>query len=252
MPNEPTPQPSAFDLLAQFTKLRQEGMSRDDAWYKVVDAVPHLNDTTRDAFLKLAKDWERREGHNYRPRDTQHATLSAQDVAQAIRASQTQLPTDLEHVLDHLEGTGADRRKVQPIKKPDPTAEPPEDTAPMRPLDDFFGPKTTLLLYFKDHAKPLRVTIAGNDEVFIGRATANAAMAPEIDLNAVNAENFGVSRMHAAITRRENKLLITDLESRNYTYVNGMRLLPNEVYILKDGDDIWFAQLQAKVRFQHK
>ena len=284
MPNKPESTPGAFDLLSRFTQLRQNGVNRDEAWYQIVDNIPDLNDTTRNAFLALAKDWERREGNKYRYRDkSNHVTVTAQDVKpvaqtqpnppQAKQQVATPPPARpmltgqldpsrltahnqqrLEQVLDQLEDDDEIDLAIQPIQKPTP---PPSyksggGTALMRHADDFFGPKTTLLFYFKNFPKPLRVTIAGNDELFIGRATANTAMAPEIDLNAVNAGDYGVSRIHAAITRRENKLLITDLESMNYTYVNGMRLFPNEVYILKDGDEIWFGQLYAKIRFQHQ
>jgi pSer/pThr/pTyr-binding forkhead associated (FHA) protein len=61
----------------------------------------------------------------------------------------------------------------------------------------------------------------------------------------VNAGEYGVSRMHAAITRRNNQLLIADLESMNFTHVYGIRLLPNEIRALQDGDEIRFAQLRC-------
>lgn len=286
MPNKPESTPGAFDLLSRFTQLRQSGVNRDEAWYQIVDAVPDLTDTTRNAFLALAKDWERREGNKYRYRDdSNHVTVSKQEIAQAEQQhankpqanaqANAQLPAQnnamltgqldpsalstynqqrLEQVLDQLDDDDLDLeiRPDQQPAAPAPSSKNGGGTAPMRHPDDFFGPNTILLFYFKNFPQPLRVTIAGNDELFIGRATANSAMAPEIDLNAVNAGDYGVSRTHAAITRRDNKLLITDLESMNYTYVNGMRLFPNEVYVVKDGDEIWFAQLYARIRFQHK
>jgi pSer/pThr/pTyr-binding forkhead associated (FHA) protein len=116
---------------------------------------------------------------------------------------------------------------------------------------DFFGPRTVLLMYFRNFPHPLRVTISGSDELYIGRATANAAMAPEIDLVPVNAGSFGVSRLHAVVTRRDDKLLIADLESMNFTYINGVRLLPHKTAVLKDGDEVWFGQLECRIRFQH-
>ncbi len=281
MPNKPESPPGAFDLLSRFTQLRQSGVNRDEAWYQIVDAVPDLTDTTRNAFLALAKDWERREGNKYRYRDdNHHVTVSMQDAAQAAQQhankpqANAQPPESnkamltgqldpaalsaynqqrIEQVLDQLEDDDLEL-EIKPDQQPAAPAPSSKNggTAPMRHPDDFFGPNTILLFYFKNFPQPLRVTIADNDELYIGRATANAAMAPEIDLNAVNAGDYGVSRTHAAITRRDNKLLITDLESMNYTYVNGMRLFPNEVYVLKDGDEIWFAQLYARIRFQHK
>jgi pSer/pThr/pTyr-binding forkhead associated (FHA) protein len=106
-------------------------------------------------------------------------------------------------------------------------------------------------MYFKTYPHPLRVKIAGSDELFIGRATANSAMAPEIDLNPIHAEDHGVSRLHAVNTRQNNKLLIADLDSMNCTYINGVRAFPREPYTLRDGDEVWFGQLQCRIRFQH-
>ncbi len=66
---------------------------------------------------------------------------------------------------------------------------------------DFFGPRTTLLMYFRNSPQPLRVTIGGDAELFIGRTTANSAMAPEIDLTPVNAgqlRRFTDARRHRA------------------------------------------------------
>ncbi len=251
-------------------------MNRDTAWYQIVDAIPDLSDTTRNAFLTLAKDWERREGHNYRyPENDQQVTLIKTDSSagktdnpqpQSPPSSQTMLTGTLDpaHLPAHdrprparvprpHEDNAPEQIKLtlQPLQKTNPPAA-TGHTAPMQPADDFFGPNTILLIYFKNFPQPLRISIANDDELFIGRSTANAAMAPEIDLNVVNASEFGVSRTHAAITRRDNKLLITDLGSMNYTYVNGMRLFPNEIYILKDGDEIQFAQLKAQIRFQRK
>jgi hypothetical protein len=275
--------PSAFDLLSKFINLRQSGSNRDDAWYQVCDAVGDINEVTRKAFLSLAKNWERREGHKYRYSnpDKKHDTLTEKELTQVTEQARQQArqkqpsspppqpkpparPAEtltgvldagrlrdqdqqrLEQILDQLDDL--EEEDNEPQAPPLPTGK--GHTAPMRYARDFFGPRTVLLMFFKNYPKPLRVTIAGEDELFIGRATANAAMSPEIDLNVVNAANFGVSRMHAAITRRNNQLLICDLESMNYTHVNGVRLFPHEVRVLQDGDEIWFGQLRCQIRFQ--
>ena len=154
---------------------------------------------------------------------------------------------NLEHLLDILDAEDDCDQAASPHTAPGKVS----GTAPMRHPEDFFGPNTTLLMYFKNYPHPLRVKIAGSDELFIGRATANSAMAPEIDLTPVNAGDYGVSRMHAVITRMNNKLLIADLDSMNFTYINGVRAFPREPRTLRDGDEIWFGQLQCRIRYQH-
>lgn len=279
--------PTAFDLLLRFTSLRQNGVNRDDAWYQVCDTASEVNQVTIKAFLNLAKNWERQEGHKYHYRtpaekeSTQSGSslpvvkkeaASAPAAPKVIRPLPAQAETtrpvsprkealtgsldprklrqhqqkQMEDILDQLED---EPEEATPPAKNQPA--PTGRTTPLGYKRDYFGPDTALLMFFKTRREPVRVTIAGEDELFIGRMTSNTAMAPEIDLNIVNAGDYGVSRMHAAITRRHNQLLITDLESLNYTYVNGMRLLPKEVRILQDGDEIWFGQLQCRIRFQH-
>ena len=169
----------------------------------------------------------------------------------------------LEQVLDQLEVDDEDyppsnerhpdsrKPQVRPQTLARPQPQNAEGTAPMRYDEDYFGPNTIMLVYFKKFPQPLRVKIVGEDELFIGRATTNSAMSPDIDLTPVNGGNYGVSRMHAVITRRDDKLLLADLESMNCTYINGMRLMPEEYYIVKDGDEIWFAQLHCRIRLQH-
>jgi hypothetical protein len=153
----------AFDLFSYFTRLRQNGVNRDEAWYQVCDATPEVTDVTRKAFLKLAKDWERREGYkyHYRQEDTQ-ATLTRNqigDVRQAQQQQQNQAQPqypnpgltstldpvrrrehelrNLERILDQTEeedGSNGHRAQqpLQPGSKPSP-----QGTAPMRYPPDF-------------------------------------------------------------------------------------------------------------------
>jgi pSer/pThr/pTyr-binding forkhead associated (FHA) protein len=41
-----------------------------------------------------------------------------------------------------------------------------------------------------------------------------------------------------------------DMGSTNGTYVNGRRLVPNQTYILRDGDEIRFSRLTAHIRIR--
>jgi hypothetical protein len=251
MPDKLTKEISAFDLLFRFTALRQTGENRDDAWYRVCDEAPNVSEVTLSAFLTLAKNWERAEGHKYlyRQKPDADSTLNRNPVRESSQEA-AQGPTAV--TTNQEQNTEAeDSEDLAPsMPRLGPAAQ-SGDTAQLRHSNDFFDANTILLMYFKTHPYPLRVKIAGNDELFIGRATANAAMSPEIDLNPINAGDYGVSRMHATLTRQNNKLLIADLDSMNSTYINGVRAFPHESYTLRDGDEVWFGQLQCRIRFQH-
>ena len=53
-----------------------------------------------------------------------------------------------------------------------------------------------------------------------------------------------VSRLHARISRDGNRFFITDLNSTNGTFRNGMRLEPNASEIIEPGDEIVIGKLK--------
>lgn len=54
-------------------------------------------------------------------------------------------------------------------------------------------------------------------------------------------DNSAISRSHADIINRGDTYYISDLNSKNFTFLNGIKLVPNQETILKDGDKIKFA-----------
>lgn len=53
-----------------------------------------------------------------------------------------------------------------------------------------------------------------------------------------------ISRRHCAIVRKEGRILLIDLKSRNGTEVNGKKLDPSRAKVLKDGDHIKVGKLE--------
>lgn len=52
-----------------------------------------------------------------------------------------------------------------------------------------------------------------------------------------------ISRLHARIERRDEKILLTDMNSMNGTYKNGLRMEPSETVEIEPGDEIRFGKL---------
>lgn len=52
-----------------------------------------------------------------------------------------------------------------------------------------------------------------------------------------------VSRIHAKFSLRDDMVFLTDLNSTNATYKNGIRLQPNEMTLLEAGDEIVFGKV---------
>lgn len=110
-----------------------------------------------------------------------------------------------------------------------------------------------MVLYLKVRSASSQLTIKPlrDKEIVLGRTSADNVMVPDVDLTPFNAQSFGVSRMHASIKRHENTVVLTDMGSLNYTFVNGQRLHAHEVRVLSDGDEIRLGHLTLQVYFRH-
>ena len=52
-----------------------------------------------------------------------------------------------------------------------------------------------------------------------------------------------VSRIHARFTRQEEGVCVTDMNSTNGTFKNGLRLEPNETVLIEQGDELRFGRM---------
>lgn len=65
-----------------------------------------------------------------------------------------------------------------------------------------------------------------------------------VDLTLADGFTQGVSRRHAMIQRRGDRVEIMDLHSSNGTYLNGTRLEPSKLYELKSGTVVQLGRLK--------
>jgi hypothetical protein len=118
---------------------------------------------------------------------------------------------------------------------------------------DYFGDDSTLVLVVTTdnttyHVQPQRF----RHETVIGRSE-GGTMKPDIDLSAHNASEMGVSRLHVALNynAKNNLLSVSDMKSANGTFINGQKLFPQEVRVLRDGDELRIGRLVLRAYFQH-
>ena len=57
-----------------------------------------------------------------------------------------------------------------------------------------------------------------------------------------------VSRIHARVLREDGEMYIQDLNSKNGTFINGKRLLPNEKMVIIPDDEIAFGKCSFAYR----
>lgn len=93
------------------------------------------------------------------------------------------------------------------------------------------------------------IPLEDRDEFTFGRLSAGQPVMPDVDLSAYKAYEYGVSRLHAVVRLRDEKLTITDLGSANGSYVNGARLVPNSEQRISSGDLIALGKLKFQLVF---
>lgn len=116
-----------------------------------------------------------------------------------------------------------------------------------------FGKLSSLIIKIRGYeGQPLRLEI-GHTPLLIGRSDErDNTFLPDIDLHPFDAKDKGVSRQHASIQRAKQTLTLIDQGSINHTFINGERVYPNEVRVIRDGDEIRFGHLVAQFIFQRE
>ncbi len=80
-------------------------------------------------------------------------------------------------------------------------------------------------------------------ELILGRQ-AEATLEAVLDLSDADAGNMGVSRRHAKIRRAESGFEVLDLASRNGTWLNVERLIPNKPYPFASGSQLYIGRMR--------
>lgn len=89
---------------------------------------------------------------------------------------------------------------------------------------------------------------SGASELVIGREDPVSGIHPDVDLTPHGGESGGVSRRHAVLRDQGGQWTITDLDSTNYTRVDGSRIAPNTPTPLRDGARVQFGRIEFEFR----
>ncbi len=126
---------------------------------------------------------------------------------------------------------------------------------PSAELDsEHFGSDSVLVLRVRGSAENFEVRPQKSDhEMVIGRGTKGSVLAPDIDLTDRQAGEMGVSRLHLSISydQEHSTVLVADLGSANGSFINGQRMMPKEVRVLRHGDELRLGKLVLLTSFRH-
>jgi hypothetical protein len=94
------------------------------------------------------------------------------------------------------------------------------------------------------------ISLPPQGELVVGREDPVSGIHPDIDMTPHGGEAGGVSRRHAILRQQGGQWTITDLDSTNYTRVNGSRITPNTDVPLQDGARVQFGRVHFEFRAQ--
>jgi hypothetical protein len=95
-----------------------------------------------------------------------------------------------------------------------------------------------------------QVVISEREQITIGRVDGLTSVLPTIDLSRQGGWERGVSRLHAAIQRLEDRLYLIDLGSTNGTFLNGRRIESRIPHLLHDCDHVRLGLFDIEIHFQ--
>lgn len=105
----------------------------------------------------------------------------------------------------------------------------------------------SIILSFTEAKSALALELT--DSIILGRDQDTNFQEMYTDLTSYQAVEKGVSRRHAVFHRVKRTIMITDLGSRNGTFLNGERLLPQQARIVRHGDQIQLGKLMFGIHF---
>jgi len=104
----------------------------------------------------------------------------------------------------------------------------------------------TIVTFIDQYREPL--TLIVKDEITMGRQNP-AAPQNHIDLDAYEAFDKGVSRVHVTIRRTGEVFEVKDMDSANGTFLNGSPINPGTIHTLKNGDELRLGAMRLRMYF---
>jgi hypothetical protein len=136
-----------------------------------------------------------------------------------------------------------------PEPRYDPAPTPSSSAAPGPSPTAVYPPATAIQGHLTIQGTSAAVPFPpGRTEVIVGREDPISNVFPDIDLTEYGGDEGGVSRQHARIFIQGSQILIEDLNSTNYTYVNQHRLTPGQPHPLSDGDELRLGRVKLIYR----
>ncbi|MFQ3646014.1 MAG: FHA domain-containing protein [Anaerolineae bacterium] len=239
-------------IFQSYIQMRSNGLEAKDVLKTLRASIDTLPRDAREALALQLRHWERNHLLNAPvseestvPIDVSPATVNATWIACPSCGKKNRRQEVFCYSCGHL---------LQPPSSERSDTRQFADATSQLFTDDYFGEDSVLVLIVRDTSQRFEVRPQLRSyEVVVGRSTDGASISPDVDLSSAQASEMGVSRLHLGIQydAKANALQVKDLGSANGSYLNGQRLHPREVRILRNGDELRLSKLVLGVYFLH-
>ncbi len=244
------PEHSIQNLFETFVYLRRQGASPDYALEELKKLRPTIAPDERKELAQMIRQWEKTEGIRHLPNpDAKIAPVTLVPAEESQSPTENQLtcpecktpnPTDARYC--YACGTLLTRAGTKQLPMSEADA-----------MGTTFGSLSSLIFLVRNFEDtPIRVKVKELQELIIGRTASDSVIVPDIDLTKYEAQKLGVSRVHATLKRKDGVITISDMGSVNRTFINGDRVFPQEIRVLRDGDELRMGRLVMRVSFQRE
>jgi len=212
-------------LFEAYIYYRQQGASPEFALGALKQLRPVISDEERNSIIDYIRRWESGDGKSYPPRQDANITPWSPEIT-ASKPSATP--------PNQATTKGTRQLSAERLGNQVPT-----------------GAIVAISVVVKGHEQqPVVVNVSKQQQLVMGRSSADSVLLPDIDLARLGAEEAGVSRVHATLVVNNGVVTITDMNSSNHTFLNGERVYPEEVRVVPEGAELRLGRLYMLVHFR--
>lgn len=238
---------SLEDILAEYMRIRQHGLSVHEALLTLKTHVEPLDNVNRETLSQLIRSWEKGalsleevlNGDTNPPKTDQIIWIRCPNCDKKNRVKEV-FCYNCGEILQKDSST-----TVSSIESDDT-----EDIFP----NEYFSDGSIIILDAQnaDEHFELRPQLQ-ESRITIGRGTQSRGATANVSFTSAQSVELGVSRLHVAIhfDKYQNVLRVEDLDSANGTFINNQRLYPKELRILCNRDELRLGRMLLHVKYLH-
>lgn len=109
----------------------------------------------------------------------------------------------------------------------------------------YFGDQSLMRIHVRHSGKLIETQF--RTECVFGRTVGDVVV--DVDLTPHGGIDMGVSRQHVKLLRQSATIMVQDMGSANGTFLNGEKLIPHQMRVLRNEDELCLGRLVLRISF---